>query len=199
MEPKENRQYTAFANIKKVAQGNILDVALKVKKILKTDAKTQVLIFDSITSQQIEIDFRGTSENLARRLDALVGKTAPTSEEEKKIGPGRPRLGVISKEITLLPNHWEWLSSQPGGASVTLRRLVEEAKKKNYGKDLIRQAQESGYKFMTTMAGDLPNYEDALRALYSGEKKKFEKLIFAWPKDIKEHLLSLVQVCLRLP
>lgn len=193
MEPKMDRNYTAFADSKKIASGNVLDVAAKVKKYLMKETKSQVLIFDDSNSAQVEIDFRGTPENVTRRLENLI---AESTDPSKKPGPGRPKLGVTAKEVTLLPDHWEWLARQPGGASVTLRKLVEEAKKKNHSKDLLRQAQEAAYKFMTVMAGDLPQYEEALRALYAGEAKKFEKMISAWPKDIQEHSLLLAKTAL---
>ncbi|KYG67370.1 hypothetical protein AZI86_10270 [Bdellovibrio bacteriovorus] len=187
---KIDRTYSAFAESKKIATGDVLEVASRVKKFLTKEAKAQVLIFDDSTSNQIEIDFRGTPENVTRRLEALLENT---QEGEKKSGPGRPKLGVVAKEVTLLPDHWEWLARQPGGASVTLRKLVEEAKKKNLAKDQIRMSQEATYKFMTVMAGDLPDYEEALRALYAGDAKKFEKLITAWPKDIQDHTMMLAK------
>ncbi|NUN05362.1 MAG: DUF2239 family protein [Bdellovibrio sp.] len=193
MEPKMDHNYTAFADNKKIASGHVLDVAAKVKKYLMKESKSQVLIFDDDNSAQIEIDFRGTPESVLRRLETSL---AASEDPAKKIGPGRPKLGVTAKEITLLPDHWEWLARQPGGASVTLRKLVEDAKKKNLGKDLIRQAQEAAYKFMTVMAGDLPLYEEALRALYASDAKKFEKMISAWPKDIQEHTWRLAKAAL---
>jgi Uncharacterized protein conserved in bacteria len=191
MEPRMDRAYTAFANTKKIASGDIVDVATKVKKALLTDKKINVLIFDDVTSQQIEIDMRGTLENVTKRLESLQ---APTEGEKK---PGRPKLGVISKEVTLLPEHWEWLGIQPGGASVTLRRLIEEAKKKTSSKDRIRQSQDATYKFMTVMAGDFSNYEEALRALYNSDAKKFETMISDWPKDVREHSLKLAEAALK--
>lgn len=190
MEPRADRTYTAFADSKKIAAGKILDVALKIKKSLKPEAKSQILIFDDATCAQVEIDLRGTPENITRRLESLLEKTMPPSDT-KKSGPGRPKLGVIPKEVTLLPEHWDWLASQPGGASVTLRRLVEDSRKKNHAKDQIRQAQEAVYKFMTVMAGDLENYEEALRALYAKDQKKFEKLVGTWPRDVREHTLKI--------
>lgn len=190
MEPKLGRHYIAFMESKKVASGDVMDVALKVKDLLKNEPKAQILIFDSLTSHQIEIDFRGNTQNVLRRLSSLLGD-AEESSDSKKLGPGRPKLGVTAKEVTLLPDHWEWLARQPGGASVTLRRLVEEAKKKNQAKDLLRQAQEATHKFMTALAGDLPHYEEALRALYAGDAKKFEKVVSEWPKDVREQTLTL--------
>ncbi|UYL09637.1 DUF2239 family protein [Bdellovibrio sp. SKB1291214] len=189
MGPRMDRTCTAFAGTKIIASGDVLAVALKVKKYLK-DGKENVLIFDDVTSAQVELDLRGTVEAVTKRLEAMV------EPEEKKSGPGRPKLGVVSKEVTLLPQHWEWLSLQPGGASVTLRKLIEEAKKKNFAKDQIRQAQEAVYKFMHAMAGDLPNYEEALRAMYANDAKKFKKMIADWPKDIQEHALKVGQQAL---
>ena len=187
MEQKLDRSCTAFADSKKIASGNLVKVAVKVKEFMRKESKAAILIFDDVTSAQVEIDFRGTAEAVSRRLEALL------QPEEKKVGPGRPKLGVTSKEVTLLPQHWEWLALQPGGASVTLRKLIEEAKKKNVGRDQLRQAQEATYKFMTVMAGDLPNFEEALRALYANDSKKFEKMISAWPKDVQEHTLKLAE------
>lgn len=192
MESRADHHCTAFGGTKKIASGDVMDVALKVKKFLTNDAKVQILIFDNVTSDQIEIDFRGTAENVARRLESLL-VSVDDKDEYRKSGPGRPKLGVSAKEVTLLPDHWEWLARQAGGASATLRRLVEEAKKKNHGKDLIRQAQESTHKFMTAMAGDLPHYEEALRALYAGDAKMFAKKVADWPRDVKAHALGLAK------
>lgn len=189
MEPQKDRKYIAFAEGKKIAAGDIFLVANKAKKILKADPKTQILIFDDLNSQQIEIDFRGTQEAVQQRLEDLFSQ----KDVETRTGPGRPRLGVIAKEVTLLPEHWDWLGRQPGGASVTLRKLIEEAKKRNQAQDLLRQRQEATYKFMTVMAGDLPNYEEALRALYAGDAKKFAKLMADWPKDIQAHTATLAK------
>lgn len=185
MEPRMDRTCTAFAGAKMIASGDVLEVALKVKKYLKDDGKENVLIFDDITSAQVELDLRGTIDAVTKRMEAMI------EPEEKKSGPGRPKLGVVSKEVTLLPQHWEWLALQPGGASVTLRKLIEEAKKKNFAKDQIRQAQDAVYKFMHAMAGDLPNYEEALRAMYAFDAKKFKKMISDWPKDLQVHILKV--------
>lgn len=185
MEPKTGRHYVAFADQKRIAAGDLVDVALKVKKYSKDHSNSSVIVFDEQTSAQVELDLRGTDEAIERRL------TEACDPEEKKCGPGRPKLGVVSKEVTLLPQHWEWLALQPGGASVTLRKLIEDAKKKNAGKDQIRKAQDVVYKFMHAIAGDFPNYEDALRALYAADLKQFKKMISDWPKDIQDHILKI--------
>lgn len=187
MQPDITRPCTAFAGTKKIAAGNVLEVSLKVQKHLKENRKSQVLVFDDSTSAPVELDLRGTPDDLRERFRRMEEST------ERKSGPGRPKLGVVSKEVTLLPQHWEWLSLQPGGASVTLRKLIEEAKKKNVAQDQIRQAQDATYKFMNVMAGDLENFEEALRALYAKDAKGFEKLIADWPKDVREHAKGLAR------
>lgn len=183
---KEAQTVIAFAGTNKIASGFLKDVAGKVKAHLQSDSKSNILIFDDNTSRQVEIDLRGSLDSVLKRLET---PEAP----ETKIGPGRPKLGVISKEITLLPHHWEWLGAQPGGASVTLRKLVEDAKKKNSTRDQLRNAQEATYKFMLVMAGDLENYEEALRALYAKDSDKFSKQIKTWPKDVRTHITKLAK------
>lgn len=183
MEPKLGRPCTGFANTKKIASGEVTEVALKLKKYLEKEAHATVHIFDDRTCAPVEVDLRGSADAVLKRLKAAGSETGP----EKSSGPGRPKLGVVSREISLLPRHWEWLALQPGGASVTLRKLVEEAKKKNHSRDEIRQSQEAAYKFMMTMAGNLPHFEDVLRAFYAKDEAKFEKLASDWPADIREH------------
>ena len=105
-------------------------------------------------------------------------------------GPGRPKLGVVAREITLLPRHWEWLAQQPGGASVAIRRLVEQARRSGEDKDRMRQAREAAYRFMSAMAGNKPHYEDAIRALFAGDPARFEELIAGWPADVRDHAVN---------
>jgi hypothetical protein len=101
---------------------------------------------------------------------------------------GRPKLGVTSREITLLPRQWEWLGRQPAGASATIRRLVEEARKAAPAPAAGRDAV---YRFMTDMCGDWPGYEEALRALYRGDEAGFASLITNWPADIRAYIERL--------
>jgi hypothetical protein len=176
---------TAFAGHKKIAAGPVFDVAGKVKRYQEKHPDAQILIFDDSSSQQVELDLRGT---VADVLGRISGKEAA---DQDKAGPGRPKLGVVSREIGLLPRHWDWLALQPGGASVTLRKLVEEARKQNQGKDAIRQSQNAAYKFMSAMAGDLPHFEEASRAFFAKNKALFETLTAGWPKDIREHVLKV--------
>ncbi len=188
MRPRADRSYTGFLGSRLVASGDILSVAIKIKKSLRLEVKLQVFIFDDLTGDQAEVDFRGDLDQMKTRLQTQVDE-----QTIKKSGPGRPRLGVISKEITLLPEHWEWLAIQPGGASVTLRKLIEEAKKKNTQRDQIRQAQDRAYKVMMVLAGDRVGYEEALRALYQGNRQAFQSQIESWPSDIREYTLALAR------
>jgi hypothetical protein len=179
---------SAFAGHKKIAQGALADVALKVKDYLERHKDSSVLIFDDANAKPIDLDLRGNARTITQRYQAI---SDVESQPEKKSGPGRPKLGVTAREVTLLPRHWDWLASQPGGASVTLRKLVEEAKTKNQKKDQIRLAQEAAHRFMSAMAGDLPGYEEALRAFYAKKFETFSKLIDSWPRDVREYVQQL--------
>ncbi len=81
-----------------------------------------------------------------------------TNQPAEPRGRGRPKLGVVAREVTLLPRHWDWLNAQPGGASVALRKLVEQARRANGDADRARAAREAAYHFMSAMAGDLPAF-----------------------------------------
>src|SRR5262245_897431 len=146
---------TAFAGPRLIASGELAEVALRSKEAIDRGSDSPVLIFDDATSQPIELDFRGTAEDVLNRL-ARDSRNASSAEAMLPAprGPGRPKLGVVAREVTLLPRHWDWLNSQPGGASVALRKLVEGARRANEGKDRIRQSQEAGYRFLCAMAGD---------------------------------------------
>lgn len=187
MKPQNEQNCTAFANHRLIAVGPMVDVALAAKAQIEKSPKALIQVFDDRTGRQIELDYRGTEEKFLSRLKELVGD----ADDSKPTGPGRPKLGVVSREIGLLPRHWEWLAHQPEGASAALRKLVEAAQKKNAAKDELRKAQEVAYRFMSIAAGDLPDFEEALRALYSRDRSKFVKHMSAWPKDIREHALKL--------
>ena len=177
---------TAFKGARCIAAGELGDVALKAKAAV--DKGAQVMIFDDATSESIEVHFRGSAEDVLPRLAQPDGNQ-PVTEGPR--GPGRPKLGVVAREITLLPRHWDWLSAQPGGASVALRKLVEEARRANGGKDRVRQSQEAAYRFMSVMAGNRPGFEEATRALFAGHRDRFDQLIAPWPKDVRHHARKL--------
>ena len=179
---EEARTYTVFAGTKWVAAGDLRSILGVTKLRLDAGASEAVLIFEDQTGQQVDFDFRGT-------LDEVLERHAPAAPVRS--GPGRPKLGVISREGTLLPRHWEWLESQPHGISATLRRLVEEAKKRDPGKDRARAARDATSRFMWAMAGNLPGFEEASRALFAGDLPRFGALIGGWPEDIRKHLMRM--------
>jgi len=174
---------TAFEGSRLIATGPVAHVALKVKEVLDRGEQAPVLIFDDHSSRLVELDFRGTPQDVLARLD-------PPPEEAPR-RPGRPRLGVVAREVTLLPRHWEWLSSQPGGASVAIRKLVEQASRANQSQDRIRIARESAYRFMSAIAGNESGFEEAARALFAGNHERFEQEIAVWPPDIRNHAVKV--------
>lgn len=182
---------TAFQGERRIASGTLREVAQKAKAVLDLSGSVAVLIFDNATSHQIEVDFRGTMADVLKRLSALAEPSAEPMAADlpaaRAARPGRPKLGVVAREVTLLPRHWEWLSSQPGGASVALRKLVEEARLDRSGKDRIRRSQEAANRFMSVMAGDRPGFEEATRALFAGDRERFGEQTAAWPADIRNH------------
>ena len=98
---------------------------------------------------------------------------------------------MAPREVTLLPRHWEWLGHQPGGASVVLRRLVDEARRASQAPDRIRAGRDALYRFMSAIGGDLPAFEDASRALFRGDAEGFSRLVADWPADVRRHALTL--------
>jgi hypothetical protein len=177
-----------------IASGDLACVALAAQKAAKRRHDEPILIFDAATSEPIEIDLR---EIGAPRLSRHAGGPASPTAGETPRGPGRPKLGVVAHEVTLLPRHWDWLASQPGGASVALRKLVEHAMRANAGKDRIRASQNAAYRFMSTMAGNRVRFEDAARALFAGDAATFQRLVQAWPRDIRDHVSRLAAEALK--
>jgi hypothetical protein len=181
--------FTAFIGERRIASGLLAGVALAVKSAIDAGAADEILIFDDESARLIEIDFRGGAADVGKSAElALIG--AGLGETARR-GPGRPKLGVVAREVTLLPRHWAWLGGQPGGTSVALRKLVEEASRDKEGRDRRRRAQEGAYRFLSAMAGDRPHFEEATRALFAGVKQKFDDLTQAWPRDIADHARAL--------
>jgi hypothetical protein len=166
--------YTAFRGIQKIAAGEDTDLV----KLLKRKRQGQILVFDDSTGAQIDLDLRGKPS-----------QASAVSAEPR--GPGRPRLGVIAKEVTLLPRHWDWLNVQPGGASVALRKLVDEARRVSGDRDRVRAAQEAAYRFMSAIAGNLPGFEEATRALFAYDRRGFTERVAQWPEDVRDYAVKL--------
>lgn len=188
--PAETR-CTAFEGVRRIAGGSLADVALIVKQAIDRDGSEPVLVFDDTTGRVIDLDLRGTAEEVRSRLAGSAPEPPAQLGGGSPRRPGRPKLGVVPREVTLLPRHWEWLNSQPGGASVALRKLVEEARRTNAAKDRARQAHEAAYRFITAMAGNEPGYEEATRALFAGDTAGFESHSRSWPSDIRDHARRL--------
>lgn len=161
--------YTAFADHKHLLQTHSdLSVLLQtVEGELKKGVT--VTVFDDHTGQRTELE---PQPDLAAVSERLSGRRS---------GPGRPKLGVQSREVSLLPRHWDWLNEQPGGASAALRRLVEVARKCDAGRDQVRAAQEGMHKALSALAGDEPGFEEALRHLYAEDFAGVRELIQNWP------------------
>ncbi len=192
---------TAFAGQRLLLSGPLPEVALAVKR--SPSVADMVLVFDDATGRLIDLDLEGSDAEVLERLSqppkAYAGRHRPkiditpgsTGSEEmhSQKTRGRPKLGVVAREVTLLPRQWQWLGEQPGGASATLRRLVEGARK---GASARRRAtQEAAYHFMQAIAGDLPGYEEATRALFADDRPALEERIAAWPEDIRTYALRL--------
>ena len=184
---------TAFAGTQRLAGGPLREVARAVKTHLAAHPESQVLVFDNTSAHPVEFDLRGTVEDVLARLDQAPpsATTEPAGSENRPRGPGRPKLGVIAREVTLLPRHWDWLAAQPGGASVTLRKLVEDARRAAEGADRRRVAQEAAYRFMSAMAGNAAGFEDATRALFAADAVAFESLTQSWPADVCDFARAL--------
>ena len=190
MECVGQARYTAFEGDRLIASGELIAVALGTKAVIDRGERGPVLVFDDATGAQVELDLRGTSEDVLRRLTSAAGIPS-RPEAETPRGPGRPKLGVVAREVTLLPRHWDWLGEQPGGASVALRKLVEEARRRNEVKDRTRRAQEAAYRFMSAMAGNAPHFEEAMRAFFAGDRARFDALSAAWPADVRDYTRRL--------
>ncbi len=169
---------TAFDGVHRIAAGSRADVTDLLRH---HEPVAAVLVFADDTGEQVELDLR------------LGHGGAPAVVDAAPRGVGRPKLGVVAREVTLLPRHWDWLGRQPGGASVALRRLVDEARKVNATRDVERASREGVYRFMSAIAGDLPDFDEAARALFAADRARFDSLVAPWPEDIGAHLRLLAQ------
>jgi hypothetical protein len=189
-----SKQFTAFVGHQRLASGPLAEVALAVMKASQKVAAEPIVIFDDANGRPIDLDLRGTERDVVARLPlpaANSGTPADDMAAPEPRGRGRPKLGVVAREVTLLPRHWEWLGAQPGGASVALRKLVEEARRFSGDRDRSRAARDAAYHFMSTMAGNLPGFEEASRALFADDRRRFGDLVAGWPGDIVDHTVKL--------
>ena len=187
--------FTAFIGPTRLAAGPLAEVAIAVMQASRRPAAPPIIIFSDATGTPIDLDLRGTEREIIARLPQPAASLPDLeTDEAASAGPrgrGRPRLGVVAREVTLLPRHWEWLGAQPGGASVALRKLVEEARRANGDADRARAARDAAYRFMSVMAGNLAGFEEASRALFADDRRRFVGLIAGWPDDIRDHVVKL--------
>lgn len=202
--------FTAFAGDQCLAVGDLAEVAVAVAHSIRRKPEVVHHVFEDGTGHLQELDLRGSDRDIRRRLKDTLKSAAGGGEGEGNAagdrseepaaagmelprGPGRPRLGVVAREVTLLPRHWEWLNEQPGGASVVLRRLVDEARKSSVERDRRRRSQESAYRFMVVMAGHRERFEEATRALFAGDEARFKAQTDSWPEAIAEYSRGLAR------
>jgi hypothetical protein len=185
---------TAFIGQQRLASGPLAEVALAVMKASSGATEQPILIFDDANGRALDLDLRGTERDIVARLPPPASNSETPVDDStapEPRGRGRPKLGVVAREITLLPRHWEWLGAQPGGASVALRKLVEAARRSSGDLDRSRAARDAAYHFMSAMAGNLPGFEEASRALFADDRRRFVGLIAGWPGDIRDHIVKL--------
>lgn len=184
MEFDPGHTYTVFAGPRRLATGSLEEVAAAAARVGEHDEPP--LAFSDVTGSQVDLDLRGGETQVRARYRAEPQPATPR-------GRGRPRLGVVAREVTLLPDQWEWLASQPGGASVVLRKLVQQARRAGSARDRLRRAQERSYKVMVAIAGNRPGFEEAARALFAADSDAWRRHTESWPADIREHLLRLAE------
>ena len=185
---------TAFDGPRLLARGALVDVALAVKAALARNPTASLLTFEDASGRVIDLDLRGTDAEVVARLtrpEAPLVQPVDGSDSVPARGRGRPKLGVVAREVTLLPRHWEWLGAQQGGASQALRRLVDQARRADGGRSRLRAAQDAAYRFMAAMAGDLPGFEEASRALFAADRNRFVEHSAAWPDDVRAYACEL--------
>lgn len=194
MIPNPSDSHTAFEGHRLLAAGSLADVALAVKQALAARRNDAVLVFQDSTGKQVDLDVSGDDAQIAdryARTDTAAPVVQDTPPDEAPRGRGRPKLGVVPREVTLLPRHWDWLAAQPGGASVALRKLVEQARRDNEAQDARRHRQEAAYRFMTSVAGNLPGFEEATRALYANDRDAYARHVGQWPQDVRRYAMAL--------
>jgi hypothetical protein len=176
----------AFLGHRCLATGAPADVLAQLKQQHDADPTAMPLVFERLSGRQVDFDLRG-------RLDEVLARAAAPQTPAAPRGRGRPKLGVASREVTLLPRHWEWLEAQPSGASAALRRLVEAALRSEPGEAEARRAREAASRLLGALAGDLPGFEEAMRALYADQTDAFEQQVAHWPADVRSLAVEMAR------
>ena len=181
---EQNERYTVFAGFSRIAGGSMEEVAAIAKRRFDGDATENVLVFDNESGRTVDFDLSGSVADVVEQA---------RSRAERRPSRGRPKLGVDCGELCLLPRHWEWLAAQPRSASATVRRLIDAARKAETPEDRLRDRIDAAGAFMWSIAGDLPGFEEASRALYATNWAELERRIESWPEDVRAHALSLLE------
>ena len=184
----------AFEGDRHLASGSLADVAVAVRKRAGKGTHETIMVFDHATGKTLNLDLTGAEHDVRARYMETPATEIEAPGDDTAWGPrgrGRPKLGVVAREVTLMPRHWDWLNAQPGGASVALRKLVEEARKARGQTDALRARQEAAYRFISAIAGDWRNYEESTRALFAGDAERFRDLTESWPADVRDHARQL--------
>lgn len=192
--------FAAFDGPHLLGEGPLAELAPTAQTHLTSNPTARLLFFDADSGHQIEVDLRGSPEEVRARYAAHEPPSASPAEPFHR-GPGRPKLGVTAHEVTLLPRHWAWLAGQPGGASGALRRLVETAMNdpEIQARDRRRERQAAAYRFMSSLGGDLPGFEAASRALFAGDRAGFLEATAAWPYGVRDLALRLAGEAIEPP
>ncbi len=194
----EMRSFAAFSGSELLARGDIERVIRRLVGSPGGGADSSTLVFEESTGTQVDFDLRGTAEEAIARLDTHPLFGAAPGANPRRTGPGRPKLGVVSREVSLLPRHWSWLEAQPGGISGALRRLVDEARRREPGKEQARIIREALGKILWAVAGNFKDFEEASRALYASDPARFAELIAGWPPDVRDYSLSRIHEAQRV-
>lgn len=183
--------FAAFCGTEQIGRGVLEEVVLQAKARLDAGERARIAIYHDESGATVDVDFRGSADEVRARLaeHPLVARSATPPAERR--GPGRPRLGVVSREVSLLPRHWDWLGAQRGGASAALRRLVDEARRLGQGRERARRAREAAHRFLWDMAGDFPYFEEVCRALDARDYARLDRLVDEWPRDVRQHVRRL--------
>jgi uncharacterized protein len=177
----ESAIYTAFTGVRHLVTGDLKTMLRAVKAHMDSRDADPALIFEDATGSQVDFDFRGTEAEILARAEP----------EQPRHGPGRPKLGVVCGEVSLLPRHWEWLEQQQHNISASIRRLVDEAIKNEPASAKARFAIEATDRELWVLAGNMPGCEEASRALYARDFSRFDSLAAAWPADVARHLCAM--------
>jgi len=195
MSKRSEARFTAFAGDRTLVRGDLDKVARACKAAMEAGTTDLIRIFDDRTGDRVDLELEGSMQEVADRVQWLRAYMAVkgAGAEGAPRGRGRPKLGVVSKEVTLLPRHWAWLDGQRGSASAVLRRLVDEARKANADTDKIRKAQDVTYRFVHDLAGNARSFEEAIRALYAGDRDRFVAETEHWSSDVREYARRLAE------